>query len=582
MDGAIAALALALHDRQPFDPAARAEHGRVLEDVALRRRQRVEPGGDQAAEGVGHLGRPRSVQPRHQLLQEERVPARPVEQLVGHTVVQRGQAVAGEGAEQLHRGVPPEGIEVDHDRVVPSLRWRPAFGQLRARGGEHDERQPGGALQQPADDVEDGLVGPVEVGQHHDHRAPAGERRRERQQGAGDLVAGAGGVDAPEDIEPEEVEQALDDPVDRAVGPVGAVQGLGHRGVDLAGDDLLVVAGIDVAGGLDRAGDRPPDVRLAVRDAPPRQHGGAMTLPALLGDVLDQARLAQPGVAEHEQQRGPAPVDRHVQRVGQQRDLVVAADQRGAAAVRPVSGREAGVLGHPRGHRRLPTLGGDGAHRSVRDHPLGGEVGGLPDQHLSRFGGGLEALRGVHDVAHGRVVAAGPQGAHQDLPGVHADPQPHVEPQVGGGLVQRVGEPERGPHRPLGVVLMGGRGTEQRQDGVPHDLVDPAAELLDDGHQPLEAPVDDALDLLGVAVFGQGGEADDVGEQDGDHPPLVAAQLQVGTAARAEPSALGHIRAADRAGHETSVWTRLPAPRRRSQRPVDRPRPRGSGSWRSS
>src|SRR5262249_4998262 len=51
------------------------------------------------------------------------------------------------------------------------------------------------------------------------------------------------------------------------------------------------------------------------------------------------------------------------------------------------------------------------------------------------------------------------------------------------------------------------------------------------------------------------GEADDVGEQDGDHPPLVAAEPEVGAAARAEPSAVGHGRAAGRAGHGASVWT---------------------------
>ena len=244
--------------------------------------------------------------------------------------------------------------------------------------------------------------------------------------------------------------------------------------------------------------------------------------------------------------------------MGQDRDLVVATDKRGAAAVRPVTGRQAGTLGHPRRHGCLPSLGGDGADRTVRDHPAGGEIGGLPDQHLSRFGRGLEPLRGVHDVAHRRVVAPGPQGAHQDLPRVHAHPQPHVEPQLGRGVAQRDGEPERGPHRPLGIVLMGDRGAEQRQDGVPDDLVDPATELLDVGHQPLEAPVDDALHLLGIAVLRQGGEADDVGEQDGDHPPLIAAQPQVGAAARAEPSAFGHVRAADRAGHPASVWTASP------------------------
>jgi hypothetical protein len=108
---------------------------------------------------------------------------------------------------------------------------------------------------------------------------------------------------------------------------------------------------------------------------------------------------------------------------------------------------------------------------------------------------------------------------------------------------------------------VGDRGSEQRQDGVADDLVDPAAELLDDGDEPLEAPVDDALDLLGIAVLRQAGEADDVGEQDGDHASLIAAQPEIGTAARAEPSAIGCIRATDRAGHDASVWSASRPPR---------------------
>ncbi len=556
LHGAVAAVGLALHGRQPVDPPVRAEHGGVLEDVALGPRQPVEPGRDQPSQRVGQVGRARSVQPREQLLQKEGVAAGPVEQVGRHAVVERGHAVTGEGAQQLRRGVASEGIEVNQDRVVPALRRRPALGQCRARGGEHDERQPGRALDQPADQIEHGLVGPVEVRQHHDDRAPAGERTCERQQRADDLVTGAACVDAPQvPVEPQEVEQTLDDPVDRALTRPRTLQRLGHRGPHLATDDVLVVTGLDPAGGLYRAGYRPPHVRLAVRDAAAGQNEGVVTDTGDLGHVLGQTRLAQPGVAEHEQERSPTAVDRQVEGVGQQRDLVVATDQRGPAAVGPVTGRQASTLRHPCRDGRLAPFGGDGAHRAIRDRPAGGEIGVLPDEHLPGFSRRLESLCGVHDVAHRRVVAPGPQGSHQDLARVDAHPKPHVEPQVGRGLAQRDVEPERGPDRPLGVVFMGDRGSEQRQDGVPDDLVDPATELLDVGDQSLEAPVDDAFHVLGVAMFRHGGEADDVGEQDGDHPPLVAAQPQVGAATRAESSTFRDVRAADGAGHPASVWT---------------------------
>ena len=87
---------------------------------------------------------------------------------------------------------------------------------------------------------------------------------------------------------------------------------------------------------------------------------------------------------------------------------------------------------------------------------------------------------------------------------------------------ERLLHAQRGPHGPLGVVLVGDRRTEQGDDGVADDLVDPAAEGVDVGHEPLEAVVDQVLHLLGVAGLGQRREADEVGEQDRDDPTLVA------------------------------------------------------------
>ncbi len=65
---------------------------------------------------------------------------------------------------------------------------------------------------------------------------------------------------------------------------------------------------------------------------------------------------------------------------------------------------------------------------------------------------------------------------------------------------QRLLHGQRGPHGPLGVVLVGDRSAEEGDDGVADDLVDHPAEGGDVGRQPLEAAVDQALDLLGVAV----------------------------------------------------------------------------------
>ena len=50
-----------------------------------------------------------------------------------------------------------------------------------------------------------------------------------------------------------------------------------------------------------------------------------------------------------------------------------------------------------------------------------------------------------------------------------------------------------GPHRPLGVVLVGDRGAEQGDDLVADDLVEAAAEGRDVGDEPLEAAVDERV-----------------------------------------------------------------------------------------
>src|SRR5918994_801456 len=219
------------------------------------------------------------------------------------------------------------------------------------------------------------------------------------------------------------------------------------------------------------------------------------------------------------------------------------------ATARSVAGGQPGPLGHPGRHRRVAALGGDLAHRSVSDDAPGRKMGGLPHQHLARLGGGLQPLRRVHDIAHRRVVTARPQRAHEDLAGVHAHAQAHVgiELRLPGG--ERLVQLQRGTHRPLGVVLVGDRGAEQGQDGIAHDLVHPSAEGDDVGDQPLEAPVDQGLHLLGVAVLRQPGEPDQVGEHHSDHTPLVAAHLQVGAACRAETRAVRHLGAAGGAGH---------------------------------
>ncbi len=258
---------------------------------------------------------------------------------------------------------------------------------------------------------------------------------------------------------------------------------------------------------------------------------------------------------------GPPPLDGGVDGVGRarrarRRDRRTASAPAGADGPGGSSGSMA-TQASTGSSRPLASIGPEGL---VGDDLAGGGVGGRADHHRARIGGHLQALGGVHHVAHGRVVAAGPQGTDQHLARVHPDAHLDGHAALGPGGGQALLHAQRGPHRPLGVVLVGHRRAEQGDDGVAHDLVDPPAERGDVADEALEARVDQVLDLLGVGRLAQGREAHQVGEQHGGHPSLVAEADQRLPAARTEARAVGHERATARTGHVTSIRGAAPRP----------------------
>ena len=69
---------------------------------------------------------------------------------------------------------------------------------------------------------------------------------------------------------------------------------------------------------------------------------------------------------------------------------------------------------------------------------------------------------------------------------------------------------------------MGHRRSEQREDAVPGQVLDRAAERLDHVHDPGHRLAHDELDLLRVEAFAERGRADEVGEERRDHLALLA------------------------------------------------------------
>jgi hypothetical protein len=184
-------VALPDHDLGGEAGEAPAEDRGVVEHEALVGRQRVEAGGHEAPQRVGNAGAATLAQQRDQLLEEERVAAAAVE----HELAQIVGDVDGEAVEQLARRLPVEGLEVHDELGVAGDRRIPPLEQARPGGGEHDDALVRRPLGHRIDELEHGVVGPVEVGQHDDHRPLLGPGVHVGHERPRDLFTGPGRVD---------------------------------------------------------------------------------------------------------------------------------------------------------------------------------------------------------------------------------------------------------------------------------------------------------------------------------------------------------------------------------------------------
>ncbi len=88
-----------------------------------------------------------------------------------------------------------------------------------------------------------------------------------------------------------------------------------------------------------------------------------------LGDLLDEAGLAHARLADHDDGRGAAAAHGGVDDAVEERELVVAADERHVDAAGAPARRDDRLLGDPRLDRLLAALGDEGAERSCSGRP---------------------------------------------------------------------------------------------------------------------------------------------------------------------------------------------------------------------
>ena len=468
-----------------------------------------------------------------------------------------GEPVGGQEVLQQMAGVGlRQRFQLDGDgRAVAPAPARPAGQQVAAGGGHQQQRGlrrgPGaqrapvlvqgrvaGRVQQLLEEVEQGVVGPVQVLQHQHQRPPVGQPVQEAPPGGERLVApavpvggghgaalGRAGELVPLADQPAQVPR---DPVDggRVVG-----HGVGDHPGQAAGDPVGRVGLEDAGLGLDDLGQGPV--------GHPAAGGGAALVPgrgAALppGDQVavgvegppelgHQPGLADAGRAEQGDEPGAALGLGPLERLQQDAQLAVAADQRhrpGGQGVHP--GAVARLQRAPHAHRLGPPGQGEQAGRAVADRPLGGAAGRLRHQHGPARGGLLEPGADGHRVARD-PRAVGDQG----LAGGHGDPQ--LRPATGPG--EGVADGQGGPDGPLGVVLAGLGDPEGGHGDAADGVLDGAAEALDLGPDPVQVAVEHAGDVLGVAFPGLAERLVDLGEQHRDELALHGPALGGGPVA---------------------------------------------------
>jgi hypothetical protein len=96
-------------------------------------------------------------------------------------------------------------------------------------------------------------------------------------------------------------------------------------------------------------------------------------------------------------------------------------------------------------------------------------------------------------------------------------------------LENGVADCERSADAALGVVLMGDGGPENRHNGVADELLHRSAEPLDFRTQAREVRREHGAHVLGAEPLGPSGEADEIGEENGDHLALLTSARLLGS-----------------------------------------------------
>ena len=392
-----------------------------------------------------------------------------------------------------------ERLQLDRGRAQsPSTPAGADVEQLRPREADDQQRCVLDALGEVLDQLEQRILGPVDVFEDEDQRLRVRELCGPLVRGPGDLLL------APLCFDP--LEHAHGECKQVGHGVVAAARAeLGHGLVD-----RIVIR--DPGGNLDHLGEGPVRDAFAVRERAAGKNGRALdTVRELAREAaLPHARLAVDG----EEMRA-AIADHARERVVKELELLLAAHE----ACRDRRHPPAGLLDtHEPPHRQRivePLELEEDALLGVHDRQ-GEPPCKRADQDLPGLRSLLEPGCDIHGLAgcERRVGLVG-----HDLARFDPDPRLEAEP------VDRVQDRDCGANRALGVVFMRGRNPEGGHDGVAGELLDDATVRGDALRDMLEKGVDAPANDLGVARGDKRGRADEIDEEHGRelafHPVIV-------------------------------------------------------------
>ncbi len=378
---------------------------------------------------------------------------------------------------------------------------RPVLDELGTGQHDDEDRPVAGGGEQPLDELEQALVGPVEVLEDEHRRAPVRDPLEQGPPRGGQLFRAA----RRRALETEQGRQPRLD-----AGPllgVGQVLG-GHRGELRAGDVGRIRLG-DPRPPADHLPERPERQALAVRRRSALVPVDQLDEPVdVLLELPGQPALADPGDPQDRHEPGTPVAGRGVEQLLEQAQLVLASDERGLETGRPAE--PAAARDHSRGppgrNRQLLAPQWLVAQRLVDDRRFRRPHGRLAHEDRARRRDRLEPRCGVHEVAGHHPLAVGCE-RHGRLAGHHR--AANGDRRAVGGLqrADRVDQVERGAHGAFGIVLERHRRPPDGHDGVTDELLDRAAVATDPLAGKREVAVEELADRLRVALVRQGGEA---------------------------------------------------------------------------